>query len=1057
MLLHILGLRHDLPTEWKTIGRPVVDGPELSGLLEHRFPGLDFQWFPRDEDPRSVASLDATVVRGLHRGGDPVRIVARPPDAVDGCSSRTRSLAGPDVVICTHEGPDSGRIVPLTRAGISIGRSGARMRLADPFLSAAQLQVEIGAQSVSVCQGQSREEWDPDRPLAAGSSLLRLFRGRPDPLHPMSALPELRVDPGAPPARPSMVLQVAMAVSPLVIGVVMAVVTGLWYFLLFSSVSLLVAGLLWKQHRSADRQFGRRVAHLTADLVASLEDQCPDPGQVALASRSSHPDRFGICPSPGRTSSATDHHRSAGPTLRWGRATVTVPVMTRDGAGTMQNDRLTRWSTTQAPAVSTLRAGEISVVTGDLGSTAAAARWVTLQLLRDAIASGRGLSLNGHFGNAVALHPPRSPESGGTLVAWDDGRPVDLETGWACVLLRSTGSLLTAEAGSRTPSHFIDLTQRRAQLNGIDYTDLQWSGLSSETYELLLDEFNSESEARGAQTGQESPLLLLPETPPTRSAADRLAVPLNATEPPLLVDLADDGPHVLVAGTTGSGKSELILTILTGLAATHGPAEVSFILLDFKGGSSFSVLGGLPHTMSVETNLTDSVSLRTLDALRTELRRREELFLAAGVPDYPAFRRAQPDTLLPRLVVAVDELRVLVEEHPRASELLMRLAATGRSLGFHLLLATQRAQGAVGPDVRSNLGSTICLRTVSEQESWDLLGSADAARIPASQPGRAWLRRRGGPLEGFRASQFSSRQGAPALRPGAGDTAADRAGIADWNEVVRHLTAMCHLGSLPVPEPVVLADLPERWSEPTPDGATDRGTGMLRLCLVDNTRTRTQDPLRWHPFHDGPVAWIGTEGGGVHECARAVLEQVEVTRAQWDRTHLVVLDGGRWLQAASPTRHDDDQPEDLQLAADQLDPEALGHALERIEQWIADGDRVLVLATQWGRMAGQRTTGGFETFEERVTTLVRDSSARRLCLAVFGGRELAGGRLLGLIPHRFHIPCGTTAEHRVVWPTLMGVREIPGRAVLVSPHHPAPGVAVQLASPPSAPDTRQRR
>lgn len=186
LLLHILGLPDHQPTEWETVGRPVVDGAELSALLEHHLPGLEFQWSSRNGSPRPVTSLDATVISGLHRSGTPVRLIARPA-ADSSLASRRRAPEGPDVVICTHEGPDSGRIVPLTRAGVSIGRSGSRVRLADPFLSAAQLQIEIGAQSVMVCQDRGREEWDPFRPLAAGSSVLRLKRGRPASLHPMTS------------------------------------------------------------------------------------------------------------------------------------------------------------------------------------------------------------------------------------------------------------------------------------------------------------------------------------------------------------------------------------------------------------------------------------------------------------------------------------------------------------------------------------------------------------------------------------------------------------------------------------------------------------------------------------------------------------------------------------------------------------------------------------------------------------------------------------------------------------------------------------------------------
>ena len=205
------------------------------------------------------------------------------------------------------------------------------------------------------------------------------------------------------------------------------------------------------------------------------------------------------------------------------------------------------------------------------------------------------------------------------------------------------------------------------------------------------------------------------------------------------MDLAADGPHLLIAGTTGSGKSDLLLSLLLGAAAHHPPAEVAFLLLDFKGGASFGPLGALPHTMSLETNHVGTASLRALSAIRAELHRREALFAEAGVSDYPGFRRRHPDAALPRLVVAIDELRVLVDDHPDAAAVLQRLAATGRSLGFHLILATQRATGAVGSDLRSNLGSTIALRTATEQESWDLVGTAAAARLDPRRPGSAIL------------------------------------------------------------------------------------------------------------------------------------------------------------------------------------------------------------------------------------------------------------------------------------------------------------------------------
>jgi DNA segregation ATPase FtsK/SpoIIIE, S-DNA-T family len=106
---------------------------------------------------------------------------------------------------------------------------------------------------------------------------------------------------------------------------------------------------------------------------------------------------------------------------------------------------------------------------------------------------------------------------------------------------------------------------------------------------------------------------------------------------------------------------------------------------------------------------------------------------------------------------------------------------------------------------------------------------------------------------------------------------------------------------------------------------------------------------------------------------------------------------------------------------------------------------VHLVITAWGRWAGLRVGTGYETLEEHLAVLLRDHPPSLLAVALFGGRELAGGRVLAQVPHRFYVPAGSTPEQRVVWPTLLQVREVPGRAVMVTPGHPAPGVAVQLA------------
>jgi S-DNA-T family DNA segregation ATPase FtsK/SpoIIIE len=207
-----------------------------------------------------------------------------------------------------------------------------------------------------------------------------------------------------------------------------------------------------------------------------------------------------------------------------------------------------------------------------------------------------------------------------------------------------------------------------------------------------------------------------------------------------VVDLVADGPHAVVAGVTGAGKSELLITWILALCATRTTDEVTFLLADFKGGTAFDGLAEVPHVTGVITDLDGSGARRAIDSLRAELRRREATIAAAGARDI-LDRRVR----LPRLVVVVDEFAALLADHPELHGLFADVAARGRALGIHLILGTQRAAGVIRDNLLANCPLRVSLRVTDPADSRALLGTDDAARLPGGAAGRgtAFVRRAG--------------------------------------------------------------------------------------------------------------------------------------------------------------------------------------------------------------------------------------------------------------------------------------------------------------------------
>ncbi|WP_308491925.1 type VII secretion protein EccCa [Microbacterium terrisoli] len=256
-----------------------------------------------------------------------------------------------------------------------------------------------------------------------------------------------------------------------------------------------------------------------------------------------------------------------------------------------------------------------------------------------------------------------------------------------------------------------------------------------------------------------------------RLERDRLRVPIgqDTTGAPLILDLKEAaqqgmGPHGVLIGATGSGKSEVLRTLVLALALTHSPEQLNFVLVDFKGGATFAGMAGMPHVSAVITNLGSELALvdRFQDALQGEVVRRQELLRAAGnfanVTDYEKARRGGRSDLepLPALLIVADEFSELLAAKPEFVDSFINIGRVGRSLAVHLLLASQRLEEGKLRGLDTYLSYRVGLRTFSAAESRTVLGVPDAYTLP-QEPGVGYLKAGTDGLVQFRAAYVSGR------------------------------------------------------------------------------------------------------------------------------------------------------------------------------------------------------------------------------------------------------------------------------------------------------------
>ena len=461
------------------------------------------------------------------------------------------------------------------------------------------------------------------------------------------------------------------------------------------------------------------------------------------------------------TDPAADEHRSR---LHWliADAPVTVPLAGRGVAGVAGPGDVARaagrWLVAQVAALHSPEDVQVCVLTGANGQAAWEwARW----LPHCRPAEGQNCAvLIGNDAETVAARiaelqaiiaarqqAPREQARGRDLVVVFDGSrrlrslPGALqvlregpEVGVYSICLDSDERLLPAECQTVVaagPDGALTVAQMNEPAVGEvrpEYVTPGWAERLARSIAPVRD-----ISAEGDDAGLPEACRLLDVLGAEPPAAEAIAARWQAVGPstyavigacydgPFGIDLRKDGPHALIAGTTGAGKSELLQTLIASLALVNRPDEMTFVLVDYKGGSAFKDCVHLPHVTGMVTDLDAHLTRRALASLTAELTGREKILAAAGAKDIEEYtERAghQPrHPPLPPLVIVIDEFASLARDLPDFVAGLVGIAQRGRSLGLHLILATQRPSGVVSADIRANTNLRIALRMTDVAES----------------------------------------------------------------------------------------------------------------------------------------------------------------------------------------------------------------------------------------------------------------------------------------------------------------------------------------------------
>jgi len=451
------------------------------------------------------------------------------------------------------------------------------------------------------------------------------------------------------------------------------------------------------------------------------------------------------------------------------------------------------------------------------------------------------------------------------------------------------------------------------------------------------------------------------------------------------LDLRAQGPHALVGGTTGAGKSEFLQSWILGMALAHSPRRVNFLFVDYKGGAAFAECINLPHSVGLVTDLSPHLVRRALTSLKAELRRREHLLNLKKAKDLLELERRNDLECPPSLVIVVDEFAALVSEVPEFVDGVVNIAQRGRSLGLHLILATQRPAGVIKDNLRANTNLRIALRMADEADSTDVVGTPMAATFDPSLPGRGLAKTGPGRLTSFQSAYVGGWTTSEPPKPsldvvefpfGHGvsweepDEPADHfvaVGPNDIKRTVANVVATSTSLGLPPSRQPWLPDLTATYRlEALPTARTDKD---LVFGVADVPDGQAQPVVGFVPDQDGNMAVFGTGASGKSTFLRAIAVAAGFAPARGGPVTVFAFDfGSRGLQMLEGLPH-----VAAVISAD--DHERIVRVLKHLRALI-DERAVRFAAVNADSVSIYRTTTGNKD-EPRVLLLVDNFAAFR--------------------------------------------------------------------------------